>query len=146
MAFRFSLAPLLRYRQVIEHQRELRLAAANQQVNLLRLQIDNLFRQTAAMADEGLRQIGVGVNAAQLHFDLVRRAALHQHLHRLQSDLAAAVEVRSLAQAEFQRAHSDRESLEAVRRTQLEIYQQQEVRHQQRQADDLFLLRRKSRN
>jgi flagellar export protein FliJ len=145
MSFRFSLAPLLRYRQVIEYQRELALAVAIQRVNSLQIQISEVLRQKSAIAEDSLREMGEGLAASQLHFDIERRLSLNLQLARLQKDLSAASEIRSLAQREFHRANRERESLDAVRQTQLEVYQQHQVRKQQAQADDLFLLRRRSR-
>jgi len=142
MPFRFPLQTLLRYRQSVERQQELRLLEANQQVAAVRLQIENVEQSKLALAAEERRELAAGVSAAELHFHILLRSLLAKKRGLLDHELARCEELRRQRHAEFQRAHQDREAVTALRANQQRTYEQQESRREQRRLDDMFLLRR----
>lgn len=142
MAFRFPLETVLRLRQNLEHQQELLLLKANQEVLSLLRQVAEV---DAGLAENGRRkslQLQTGVSAAELQFDLLCDATLLQLRRKLEALLTKAQTARDAQAESFRRARQHREVIETLRRQQLQLYRQHEARQDQRRADDLFLLRR----
>jgi flagellar export protein FliJ len=142
MAFRFSLAMLLRFRQTLERQAEILLQEANQQVAGLLHAIEEADRALAQVGAGEARALQSGVSAAELQFDLLRRDVLLCRRKELVAELARAQQVQLQRRREFQRARQRREVVDTLRQHQLERYREEEGRREQRRLDDLFLLRR----
>ncbi len=142
MPFQFPLETLLRYRRGIAGQTELRLQEAAQRVAALRREIETVGDCARRLENDKLRGLESGLQASQLHFHNLRRLVLESRRIELERILAQAEEARTDCQAEFQRAHRDREAVETLRREGLGRYLQDEARREQRRLDDLFLLRR----
>jgi flagellar export protein FliJ len=142
MAFRFSLAALLRFRQGLEHQQELLLQEANQSVMAARQRVEESVRLLIAMAAEEARKLCSGTTAAELQWDLLQRSLAAQRRQALEKQLATCQEARAQRLEAFQQARREREAVEALRRQQAEKYAQQQSWREQRRLDDLFLLRR----
>jgi len=142
MPFRFPLQAVLHYRQSLEHQQELRLRTANQQVarvqHLIEL-ADGHRQDLYASQSEELRQ---GISAAELQFGLLYEKELLRQRHELEQRLAQVQQLREQQREIFRRARQAREILENVRDRQLESYRKEGARREQRGLDDLFLLRR----
>jgi len=141
MPFHFSLEAVLHLRRSIEHQQELRLQAANQQVARVRHALEaaaNRINETQARAAEELR---TGTTAAAIQFALQCEATLQRHRQELRRELARAEGLRNQQQRIFEQARRERETFESLRQQQLREYQRDAARRQQRQVDDLFLLR-----
>lgn len=141
MAFRFPLQVVLHYRQSVEHQQELRLRAANQQVTRIRHVIQQLEASLEQMERQRREQLAAGTSAAELRFSLscsdairTQRQAMRQELHRLEK-------LRDEQQRIFQRARRERETFENLRERQRRKYEQEVSRREQRQLDEFFLLR-----
>jgi flagellar export protein FliJ len=145
MAFRFSLETVLRLRQNLERQEELLLYKANQDVLVLKHQIDELDAGMAGNAHRQSVQLQAGVSAAELHFDLLCHATLLHWRDDLEKRFSKAQSARDSRAESFRRARRQREAIETLRNHQLQLYRQQEARQDQRRADDLFLLRRSYR-
>jgi len=142
MPFRFPLQTLLRFRQSLERQQELRLQEAHQQVAAIRQQIARVRQSRAELDLEELRELQSGVSAAQLHFHILVRSLLAKRRESLEGELARREESLRERQQEFQAARRQREAVAALRDGQLRAYTQTEARREQRRLDDLFLLRR----
>ncbi|HTW57929.1 MAG TPA: flagellar export protein FliJ [Terriglobales bacterium] len=141
MAFRFPLDAVLHFRQSVEHQQELRLRAANQQVARVRHMIEQIEVRMRQMRLQESQQLGTGTTAAELRFaascqDALReqRQATQRELHRLQS-------FRDEQQRIFHRARRERETFESLRDHQRREYEREAARLDQRRLDDFFLLR-----
>jgi flagellar export protein FliJ len=142
MAFQFPLQAVFHLRQSIEHQQELRLRAANQQVAKVRHRLDQI--------DERIRQIHIreaehlvsGTTAAEMRFALGSEAALRQLRQDAEAELLRWQNLRDQQQKIFQQARRERETFENLRDQQLREYQRDAARREQKQLDDLFLLRR----
>jgi flagellar export protein FliJ len=142
MAFHFSLQSILHFRQSLEHQQELRLRAANQQVSRVQHGIEQIDLRRQALDAEKTRQLGAGVTAAELRFGLHCDAELLRQRRELEIQQVRLQQLRDQQREIFQQARRTRETLEAVRDQQLRLYKQEAARREQRNLDDLFLLRR----
>ena len=142
MAFRFPLETLLRVRQGLERQHELRLQEANQRVAMLRQQIEDTHSEMRNISARRQPQLEIGISAAELHFDVLCQSVLTERQHALEKQLVEAESLRHLRSEDFLQARRQREVIDTLRRHQLQDYQQEEARQNQRRLDDLFLLRR----
>jgi len=142
MAFHFQLHAVLHFRQSIEHQQELRLRAAHQQVMRVRHLIEQMDIRRQELHAAQSKELGVGVTAAELRFELQCEAELLRHRGELAGQLVRLQHLQEEQRKIFQQARRARETLESVRDQQLRLFQQKAVRREQRSQDDLFLLRR----
>jgi flagellar export protein FliJ len=142
MAFRFPLQAVLHYRQSVEHQQELRLRAANQQVARSQHGIEQIDVRRRESQDARAKELSVGVTAAELRFGLQCEAELERHRQELEVQLIRWQQLREQQREIYQQARRARETLEAVRDEQLRVYRKEAARREQRELDDLFLLRR----
>jgi flagellar export protein FliJ len=140
MAFHFFLDAVLRLRQSLERQQELLLREANQQMNAVQLRIDHLNTQLALYAAQETQQSIL--SGAELHFMGLCRSVLLGQRGSLEKRLATAQTIRNSRMTSFRQARQQREVLETLRHTQVQLYRQNEARQNQRQLDDLLLLRR----
>lgn len=142
MPFRFPLQALLHLRQSIEHQQELRLRAANQQVARVRHALDQLdgrIGQTHTLSSEYLAR---GTTGAELSFLQTMEGSLHAQRKELEHELQRCQHVREQQERVFRQARRERETFESLRSQQLRDYQRDQARREQRQLDDLFLMRK----
>ena len=142
MPFRFSLQAILHFRQSMEHQHELRLRAANQQVARAQHGIEQIDLRRGALQAQQTSELSAGVTAAELRFGLQCEVELLRHRRELERQLVRLQQLRDQQREIFQQARRARETLESVRDQQLRLYQQTAARREQRNLDDLFLLRR----
>lgn len=142
MAFRFPLQAVLHYRQSMEHQQELRLRAANQQVARAQHGIEQMDARRQEIYAAQSRELGLGMTAAELRFGLQCDAELLRQRGEIVGQLARLKHLCEEQRKIFQQARRSRETLESVRDEQLRLYRQKAARREQRSQDDLFLLRR----
>jgi flagellar export protein FliJ len=142
MHFHFPLQAVLHYRQSIEHQQELRLRAANQQV----VRVQHLIEQTDLRSKElrsmEIKELNSGTTAAELQFGLLCETSLLRQRRELEQQLTRMQQLRNQQRDIFQQARRGRETLESVRDQQLLLYKKDAARREQRSLDDLFLMRR----
>lgn len=141
MLFRFSLHAILHYRQSVEHQQELRLRAANQQVARIRHLIEQTDIRIGEIRQMSSRELSSGTTSAELRFALENRFLLESQRHELESQLARAASLRNQQQLIFQQVRRERETFESLRDEQKREYERESSRKEQRRLDDLFLLR-----
>jgi flagellar export protein FliJ len=142
MPFHFSLAALLHFRQSIEHQQELRLRAANQQVARVRHLIDQLEQKAKDSGNQRAQQLSLGTTAAELQFSFLYEAGIREQMQELLREFVRRRNLRDQQQRLYQQTRRDREILENLRDRQLHEYERESRRREQREQDDLFLLRR----
>ena len=141
MAFHFPLQAVFHFRQSLEHQQELRLRAAHQQVAKARRlveQIDERIRQVQLRESQ---ELGTGTTSAELRFAVGCEAALYQRCHDAEHELLRWQNLRDQQQRIYQQARRERETFESLRDHQLREYESDAARREQRGLDDLFLLR-----
>ncbi len=142
MAFRFALEPLYRLRQSVEHQQELRLRAANQQLAKAVHVLDLLSHQKQQLRMEASDRLVTGLAASEVHFSLTTLDSLSRRAHELHQAISRLKHLRDQQEALFREARRQRETLEILKDEQLRLYHREELRREQRTLDDLFLLRR----
>jgi flagellar protein FliJ len=142
MPFRFPLEAVLHFRRSVEHQQELRLRAANQHVMRVRHLLEQIERRLQESANMRSAQLRSGTSAAELQFSLVCEDAMGAQVPELQRELARLRKLRDQQQRVYRQVRREREILESLRQRQLEEYERATARREQRQLDDLFLMRR----
>jgi flagellar export protein FliJ len=141
MSFHFPLEAVLHFRKSVEHQQELRLRAANQYVTRVRHLIEQVEHRLKEAGNLRSRQLSSGTTAAELQFSLISESALSAQLPDLQRELVRLRTLRDQQQRIYQQARREREILESLRDRQLREYERNAARREQRQIDDLFLMR-----
>jgi len=142
MAFRFTLAPLLRLRQSLERQRALALQQAT--FNLKHAQ-DTLARLERFLAESELADsasLAAGRTAAELQFASLLREQFGQLRLQLEKEVRRLETLRQQAALAYQRAYREREALDTLRAHQSRAYQIEQSGRQQRELDAAFLLQR----
>jgi flagellar export protein FliJ len=142
MSFHFPLHAVLHFRESLERQQELRLRAANQQVARVRHLIEQLDAHRQEVHSRQSAKLSAGMTAVELQFELLCETELLRHRKELEQQLARLEQLREQQREAFQQARRARETLEAVRDQQLQLYKEEAARREQRGLDDLFLLRR----
>jgi flagellar export protein FliJ len=142
MSFRFPLEAVLHFRQSLEHQQELRLRTANQAVARLSHLIEQVDNGKRQLRDNQSRELRRGTTSAEICFALGSESAFAVLRLKLGSELALAQKVRDEQRLVFAQARRQRQTLESLRKVQLEKYKRGAAQQQQRALDDLFLLRR----
>jgi flagellar export protein FliJ len=142
MPFHFSLQAILHLRQSLERQHELRLRAANQLVARVQRLIAQLDERQNALRGNQAQALHAGTTVAELRFTLSCESMLLQQRRDLERELTRLQKLRDEQQKVFQYARLQRETLASLRARQLHEYEREAARRQQRQLDDLFLLRR----
>jgi flagellar export protein FliJ len=142
MGFHFAFEALYRLRQSVEHQYELRLRAANQQVAKVRHSLDQLKEQAQRLRTESSQDLRSGTTAAEIRFTLHNIDLVAAHHRELEQLLQRVSTMRDQQETLFRQAHRERETLEILREQQLQRYERTQLRRQQQRLDELFLLRR----
>jgi flagellar export protein FliJ len=142
MAFRFALAPLLRLRRSVEHQRALALQQASFHVARAR----DVLAQLEKFLDDSLRAdaraLAAGRTAAELQFATLLRAQLEQIRVQAQDEITRLETLRIEAARAYRHALREREALETLCARQRRAYQLEQRRRQQQEVDAAFLLQR----
>ncbi|MGP0020509.1 MAG: flagellar export protein FliJ [Candidatus Sulfotelmatobacter sp.] len=141
MAFYFPLQAVFHFRQSVEHQQELRLRTANQQVARARRVVEQFDERIRQVQLRQTNELGAGTTSAEMRFALTGEAALCHQRQEAERDLSRWQNLREQQQKIFQQARRERETFESLRNHQLHDYERTAARREQRQLDDLFLLR-----
>jgi flagellar export protein FliJ len=142
MPFNFSLQAVLHFREGLEHQQELRLRAANQQVARVRHLIEQVDARSQELYSRQMADLSSGLTAAELRFGLLCETELLRHRRELEGELVRLQQLREKQREIYQQARRARQTLEALRDSQLAFYRKEAARREQRNLDDLFLMRR----
>jgi len=142
MPFQFPLETILRFCQSVEHQEELRLRAANQQVSLARQAIEEIDGLRSEGRRHQAHELGTGTTSAEVRFALVREDALRRRRGELERHLKQAEGLRDRQQKIFADARRKRETYQILREGQLAEYSRATARREQRLLDDQHLMRR----
>jgi flagellar export protein FliJ len=141
MPFRFSLEAVLHFRRSIEHQHELRLRLAHQQVAHMRHLIAQFDAAIVALQQRQAQQLAAGMTAAEWTFQRSQIDRLRESRQNAERELARLETLRNHQQKVFQQARRERETFESLRTSHLREYERDAARREQRQLDELFLLR-----
>jgi flagellar protein FliJ len=142
MPFRFSLESVLHFRQSVEHQQELRLRAANQQVSRVRHVVEQIEHRLKEMHTRQSAELVSGTTAAELRFSLACEKGLLQQRQALLQQIKRLEELRDEQQKIFFQLRRARQTIESLRDHQWREYEREAARREQRATDEAFLLRR----
>ena len=140
MAFRFSLAGVLRLRASLERAERARLLAVLAEMVPIRVEILALEEEMRAAAESLRSALGRGLSGAELQWE----TGLRQQRDKRRLELLrkfATLEVRRRKQVEiYRRARQQREILENLKARQLAQYELEQKRREQMRLDEVFLL------
>jgi flagellar FliJ protein len=145
MPFRFSLATLLRVRESLEHTEMLVLEKRYGEVAFVQGQLweadQNLIRARECRQEELSR----GVMAVQLQLALEEEIRQRRLRDELLKELQAA-QTRLREQLDiYWKARQKRDVLQEIRKQKFEQYRREQEKSEQRERDELFLLRYRSK-
>jgi flagellar export protein FliJ len=145
MAFRFSLATVLRLKEIAEEREERLLGQILQQIAQQMQRIADLEAQRADLIrrrEAGLQQ---QMSAAELHISYgqmqsleVKKKEAHVQLAKLESLRIQQVKI-------YETAHQNYELLTSMRVEHLELYRREQAKQEQGIMDDNFVSRRRLR-
>jgi len=141
MAFRFTLATVLRYRDSMEKREELALKKILVEIARTRLQIEQLTRQIERAQAAIEKTLEQPVSAAHLQIMVSEVDMLIARKKTLTESLAALDRQRALQLQAYQAAHRDRRMLSDMADRQRDAYEQERTRREQKFVDDIFAAR-----
>lgn len=141
LAFRFSLASVLKLRESLETKEEIALQRIQFEVARVRRRIDEL---TDELAEAGAKRDSVlqrPVHAFRLHELEAEIIAAKEARDALIESLAALKSQRDAQMKLYQAAHTNRQMLSDMLEQQKSLWEQEQMRTQQKQLDDIFASR-----
>jgi flagellar export protein FliJ len=142
VAFRFSLASVLRVRESIERSEELALQKVELEVARVQRQIEELSKELdklVAAREQSLQQPTPAYRLREMQEGMDALVSAKQALAETLRDLR---EKRDAQLKRYQIAHNGRRMLTEMRSQQKEAYEQEQSRAQQKRLDDIFVARR----
>jgi flagellar export protein FliJ len=140
MAFRFTLAGVLRLRSSLERAEKARLLVLLAEMVQIRTEVIALDEEMQRAAVSLRSKLGQGITGAELELE----SSLRQQREKLRLVLLrklAGLEVRRRKQVEiYRRVRQQREILESLQARQLAQYELEQRRREQMRLDELFLL------
>jgi len=146
MAFRFSLAPVLIFRKLVEERAYSELEKIQQVILQTETQRTQTLEWLSACVRNRETELSKGTSSIRLQSQYEEMLTLEQRLAMLDSQLRELHSKRSQRLLEYQQARRKREVMEELRERQLNEYLRHEAKRQQSALDDLFLARRKRLN
>lgn len=137
MAFRFPLQTLLRLREGMERQEELKLQRVIAMWMQARSELERLFEERQAAWSEAKARLSSSAAASELHFELARDEVIQQRAEILRLRIAELDRMRQQQQLAYQKARQDREILQNLRDRQRERHDVEQNRKEQQSIDDL---------
>ena len=141
MAFRFSLAAVLTYREALEKRELAALEKAQQEIALLATQIQNAEQDLCLLERRREEDLRRGMPSIHLQDALEQEHAVEQ----FQKDLTKKREDLKIRRQEIFKSYEEqrqkRELLERLRERRLSEYEREQSKGEQAALDDLFLSR-----
>jgi flagellar export protein FliJ len=141
MAFRFSLAMVLRFRESIERREELALQRIVQDIGRVRHQILELTGQIERALDARNNAMLKPIAASQLQGVLSAIEAAKESRKQLVASLEPLEQRRREQTKVYQAAHRDRQMLSDMEERARAAYEQEYTRKEQKFLDDVFAAR-----
>jgi flagellar FliJ protein len=141
MAFRFSLASVLRVRESIERREELALQKAEQELARVRRRIDELTGEIAKAVDEREKALQQEIQAHQLQGMDAEISAAGEAKQTLLETLQTLQQQRDAQMKLYQAAYNGRRMLTDLSAQQKTEYEQEQDHAQQKRLDDIFASR-----
>ncbi|HEY0785278.1 MAG TPA: flagellar FliJ family protein [Acidobacteriaceae bacterium] len=142
MAFRFSLAAVLRLREIDEQREERLLTQILAQLAQTRMALESVERQLGEAARQRETSLQASTGAAELQSCYALAAALRERRQRTVEELASVGRRREEQMRVYQAAHQAHEVLRTMEAEQRAGYTAEQARREQKIQDDTFLARR----
>jgi flagellar export protein FliJ len=146
MAFRFSLAAVLKYRKNLEQREYLALGRVQQEIAQVDAQLTRCEEWLAEITSLRAAETVRGIASVHLQDAYQRERGLEIQRDELQVKRQELQTKRLQCLKAYELARQKREILEELRNQQLNAYVLDQSRREQRQVDDMFLSRLKRRS
>lgn len=141
MAFRFTLATVLRFRESVEKREELTLQRILLEMAQVRREIEQITSAIVAAHDTREQAMRNALPASHLHGMLHDVEAVVERRKKLLQALAALEQQHRLQATKYQAAHRDRQMLSDMKAKKRDVYEQERARATQKFLDDIFVAR-----
>lgn len=141
MAFRFTLAAVLKYRENIERREYFALERMQQEIGYVEGRIHQFQQHHSAVRKRREAELARGLASIHLQTAYEEELALEKQLDKLAAQLQELQGKRQQCLKTYQLARQKREVLEHLRVRQLEAYRRAQAKRQQSTLDDIFLAR-----
>jgi flagellar FliJ protein len=146
MAFHFSLAAVLRYRESIEQREYLALESIQRDIVRVETQIREVEEAYSVATQNRTKELSRGSRAAAIQSEYQYQKTLEQRREALES-LLMELKIKWRQQlSSYDLARRNRETLKKLREKQLDAFTREQTKREQNILDDLFLSRRGRRN
>jgi flagellar export protein FliJ len=142
MAFRFPLAAVLLVREHAEKREERALQKIQFELSLVTRQVEELSAEIAGTHDAREQALQEPIPAFELQSFHSHTLAAAEKKKKLLHRLQTLDQERKVQMKIYQAAHRERETLTDMLDKQQDAYEQEQVRSQQKQLDDIFMARR----
>lgn len=141
MAFRFTLATVLRFRESVEKREELALQRTLLEIAHVRREIEQITTAIVMAHNTRNQAMQNPVPASHLIGMLNDVEAAKERKKNLLQALAALEQQHRLQAAKYQAAHRDRQMLSDMKAKKRDAYEQERARATQKFLDDIFAAR-----
>ena len=141
MAFRFTLAPVLKYREALEQREYLALEKIQLEIAQAERRLQKFEESWAAAAKRREGELRQGTPSIHLQAAYNQELFLQKQRDDLLLKLQELQAKRQQAMKAYERARQKREVLQELRARQLDVYQHEQAKREQRTLDDIFLSR-----
>jgi flagellar FliJ protein len=138
MGFRFTLASVLRFRESIEEREELAFKKVEFELARVRRRIDELTQELAKASDERDAALQKSMEAFRLKNWQDEMNASSETKQILVETLATLKSQRDAQMRLYQAARVNRRTLTDLQKQQQGLWEQEQVRIEQKQLDDIF--------
>jgi flagellar export protein FliJ len=142
MRFAFSLATVLRVRQIAEEREERLLTQILAQIATTRRELNELQEQVTLLIERSQREMQSSIAAAQLQITYGHWRALETMQKDVAEQLSKLEELRDLQMSKYGEARRNREVLTQLREDQMDRFRYEVARREQSLMDDNFSSRR----
>jgi flagellar export protein FliJ len=141
MAFQFTLAAVLKYRENIEQREYLVLQRIQQEIVQTEAQIRRFQEQYSSARQYRDTELARGIASIHLQAVYEQELSLEKQLDKLQAHLEELEAKRHECLKIYQLARQKRQVLDHLRVRQLDAYRRAQAKRQQNTLDDIFLSR-----
>jgi flagellar export protein FliJ len=142
MAFKFSLATVLRLREIAEDREERLLMQIRQQMAQSHQELAELDARVVAVIALRESKLTEQLPAMELQDSYTQISTLEERKKLVREHLTKLEVLRVQQMKVYETAHRNREVIEQIREEKLELFQREQVRQEQHVMDDNFASRK----
>jgi flagellar export protein FliJ len=145
MAFKFSLATVLRLREIAEDREERLLMQIRHQMAQSHQELAELDARCIAVIAQRESELTSQIPATELQDSYMQMSVLEERKKSTREHLMKLETLRVQQMKVYETAHRDREVIEQIREEKLEHFRRDQVRREQHDMDDNFSARKARR-